>query len=164
MMPIQNKKQREGSFDHLVKAFHEQIVELIKKYQFRDRDRILGCGVSVSQCYILETLQMSGDLTMGELAKKMHLSISTVTRVVEQLVRKGYVTRHEKPQDRRIRTIRLTPAGEAVFQRSWQNVFQSEKVILESFPAEHRKMLIEFLKKLNEAVTSWQTCREPQTT
>lgn len=146
------------TLDKQVFKFHEQIVELIKKYQFRDRNHITCCGVSVSQCYILETLNRHGALTMNELAEKMYLSVSTVTRVVEELVKKGYVQREEDPEDRRIRVIDLTPAGKAVFDKCWSNVFQSEKAILAHFPAQQRKLLIDFLTQLNLAVNEWQSC------
>lgn len=138
-----------------IEDFHRQIIGLVKKYQFRDRDQILGCGVSVSQCYVLETLHTHGVLTVNTLATKMYLKVSTVTRIVDQLVKKKYVTREESPNDRRVRVLQLTDAGEIVFQESWQNIFQSEKTILENFPAEHREMLIDFLKKLNQAVEQW---------
>lgn len=151
------------TFDEQVESFHQQIVELIKRYQFRDRDRIHCHGISVSQCYVLETLHSHGTLTVNELANKMHLSISTITRVVDQLVKKGYVTRQEDVNDRRVRVLKLTEAGETIFQKSWSNVFQSEKQILENFPPEHREMLIEFLQKLNQAVEYWQSsCRLEQ--
>ena len=140
-----------------VEKFHEQMVKLIKKYQFRDRNQIVCCGVSVSQCYILEAVK-DGALTMNQLADKMHLQISTVTRVVEQLVLKGFVTREEDADDRRKRTITLTVSGKAMYQDIWQNIYQSELTILQQFPEEHRTMLIDFLKKLNQAVDHWQSC------
>ncbi|MFQ5638355.1 MAG: MarR family winged helix-turn-helix transcriptional regulator [bacterium] len=138
-----------------IENFHQQIVGLVKKYQFRDRDQILSCGISVSQCYVLETLHTYGALTVNELATKMYLKVSTITRVVDQLVRKEYVTREEDPNDRRVRVLQLTESGEVVFQESWRNIFQSEKAILENFPSEHREMLIDFLRKLNQAVEQW---------
>jgi MarR family transcriptional regulator, 2-MHQ and catechol-resistance regulon repressor len=143
-------------FDKQVESFHQQIVELIKRYQFRDRDRILCHGISVSQCYVLETLRSNGTLTVNELANKMYLSISTITRVVDQLVKKQYVTRQEDTADRRVRVLALTKAGEVIFQKSWGNVFESEKQILQNFPPENREMLIDFLQKLNQSVESWQ--------
>ena len=63
----------------LIEDFHKQIVQLVKKYQFRDRDQILSCGISVSQCYVLETLHTHGSLTVNEVAKKMFLSIIKTT-------------------------------------------------------------------------------------
>lgn len=144
--------------DNEVLEFHRQIVELIKKYQFRDRNQICCYGISVSQCYILETLHTHGPLTMNELAKKMYLKISTITRVVEQLVKKGYARREEGASDRRVRLINLTKEGKAVYEKVWKSVYESEKTILESIPPEHKKVLINFLMKLNQAVENWHSC------
>ncbi|MBI3788217.1 MAG: MarR family transcriptional regulator, partial [Ignavibacteriales bacterium] len=69
----------------------------------------------MSQCYILETLHRFGPLSMQRLADKMHLSISTVTRVLAPLVRQKLVKRKEDPHDLRIRIIQLTAAGEELF-------------------------------------------------
>ena len=150
-----NEKQ---IFDEQAKRFHEQIVELIKKYQFRDRNREICCGLSVSQCYVLETLRRFGPLSMNKLADKMHLTISTVTRVIRPLLRKGYVIREEDPEDRRFRLISLTQEGEAFALKAWKNTFESEKIILGNFPSKNREMLIEFLEQLNKAVSQWQSC------
>jgi DNA-binding MarR family transcriptional regulator len=145
-------------FEDQVSSFHQEIIELIKKYQFRDRNQLTYSGISVSQCYILETLQRFDALTVNELANKMHLSISTITRVVEPLVKKGYIQREQDPADLRVRLLSLTQKGLLMFKKSWQNVFESEKIILANFPPEHRDMLVELLKKLNKAVSFWQSC------
>lgn len=149
---------QKNTIDEQVQRFHNEIVEVIKKYQFRDRNQMTCCGISVSQCYVLESLHRHGSLTMQRLAEKLHLKISTVTRIVEQLVKKGYATREEGENDRRFRLIKLTPDGLAVFHEAWQNVFESEKMILEQFPPESRELLIRFLRELSQAVTGWQSC------
>jgi DNA-binding MarR family transcriptional regulator len=144
-------------FEEQVKKFHEQMVELVKKYQFRDRNQMTCCGISVSQCYILEALHRHGDLNMKKLAKKMHLSVSTVTRVIEPLVRRGFVSRVKDINDKRVRLISLTDNGKQIYKEAWGNVFESEGIILGNFPAEHRSRLIELLQKLNKAITNWQS-------
>lgn len=146
--------------DDQILQFHQQIVELIKKYQFRDRNQICCFGISVSQCYVLETLHTHGPLAMNELAKKMHLKISTMTRVVQQLVKKSYVRREEGLSDRRVRLIKLTKEGKAIYKKAWENIFESEKIILKGIPYEHKTVLIDVLRKLNQAVSSWQSCCE----
>jgi len=150
----------EQTNDNQILQFHQQIVDLIKKYQFRDRNQICCFGISVSQCYVLETLHTHGSLTMNELAKKMYLKISTMTRVVEQLVKKSYVRREEGLYDRRVRLINLTKEGKAIYKKAWENIFESEKVILKGIPSEHKTVLIDVLRKLNQAVSSWQSCCE----
>lgn len=140
-----------------VSDFHEQIVELVKKYQFRDRNEILPCGISVSQCYILETLHTHGSLTVGKLAEKMYLKISTITRVVDQLVKKGYVIREQDSKDGRVFYNKMTEKGEEVYLESWNNIFISEKAILDNFDPQQKELLIDFLKKLNRSVSQWHS-------
>lgn len=141
---------------NLVKQFHSELIDLIKKYQFRDRNDMASCGLSVSQCYILETLHRFGPLPMQHLADKMHLSISTVTRVLAPLVKEKLAKRVEDPRDLRIRVIHLTKKGEESFLRHWKSVMESEKAILESFPHDRREILIEFLQKMNMAFGNWE--------
>lgn len=143
----------------LVKKFHSEMIDLIKKYQFRDRNTMASCGMSVSQCYILETLNRFGPLSMQQLADKMHLSISTMTRVIAPLIAQKFINREEDPGDRRIKIVQLTEAGNEMFISSWKNVMESEKMIIESFPLENREILVEFLQKLNKAFGNWNnTC------
>ena len=148
----------EKEIDQQVLRFHREIVELVKKYQFRDRNEIICCGISVSQCYILEALHRNGPMTMNLLAEKMHLSVSTLTRVVEHLVKKQLVRREKKPSDRRFHSIGLTEKGEWLYQSSWQNIFDSEKIIMKHFPADRRELLIDLLAKLNRAFGHWKNC------
>jgi len=139
-----------------VEEFHNSIIELIKKYQFRDRNELTSFGISVSQCYVLETLHFQGVLTMKKLAEQMHLTISTITRLVDQLEGKNLVKRKQHREDSRIRMIKLTPKGEKVFLKSWANVFESEKKIFENIKPEYRKVLLSLLKDLNHSVDQWQ--------
>ncbi len=148
------------SLNKETKEFHDTIISLIKKYQFRDRNEITCYGISVSQCYILETLYSHGSMTMKEIAKSMHLAISTITRLVDQLEKKKYVVREQNPDDLRERRLKLTNEGKDIFLRSWDAVFESEKMIFEKIKPEHRQILINLLKELNNSVDHWQkSCR-----
>ncbi|MEE8290017.1 MAG: helix-turn-helix domain-containing protein, partial [Candidatus Tectomicrobia bacterium] len=70
---------------------HKAVTTLVKKYQFRDRNDICCHGISVSQCYTLQALEEYGVLTMQVLADELQLAVSTVTRIVDQLVNKQLV-------------------------------------------------------------------------
>ena len=41
------------------------MAELVRKYQFRDRNETVGYGLSVAQAYALRSLSEEGPLTMG---------------------------------------------------------------------------------------------------
>ena len=67
------------------------VADLVRVYQFRDRDRICCHDISVTQCYALETLVEHGPLRLSALADRLFLDKSTTSRVVGTLVKKGYV-------------------------------------------------------------------------
>lgn len=88
---------------------HHLTKELLRRYQFRDRNQVCCYGISVSQSHILDILAEEGDLTMQQLARRMFKSVSTMTRVAGQLVRKGYIKRRQDPEDRRIVHVSIMP-------------------------------------------------------
>src|SRR5574341_634957 len=100
--------------ERAAERLHRATKELIKRYQFRDRNQICCHGLSVSQCYVLDALAEEGDLTMQRLAQRMGLAVSTMTRVVGQLVRRGYVRRRPDPVGRRVVHVTLTPRGREI--------------------------------------------------
>src|SRR3954452_12732269 len=78
---------------------YHALEDLLRVYQFRDRDRICCCHVSVSQCYALEGLVRRGSMTLNELAPCLYLDKSTASRVVDALERKGDAARLPHPKD-----------------------------------------------------------------
>src|ERR1044071_10417005 len=72
---------------------YDALEDLLRVYQFRDRDRICCFDVSVSQCYALEGLVRRGGMTLNDLAAFLYIDKSTASRVVDALERKGYVAR-----------------------------------------------------------------------
>ena len=144
------------NLDTQVAEFHREIVEFVKKYQFRDRNEMVSCGISVSQCYILETLNTYGTLNAQELADKMYLKISTITRLVDSLVERGFVSREKNPEDQRFKLIKLSRAGKKTYLKAWSAFFSSEKRILENLTPEQRVVLIDVLKALNSSFTKCQ--------
>jgi MarR family transcriptional regulator, 2-MHQ and catechol-resistance regulon repressor len=96
-------------------ALHDALSELVRVYQFRDRDRICCHDVSVTQCYAIEALLRRGPSGLNELATELYLDKSTASRVVATLERKGYVTRAPHPEDGRAIVLSVTAAGRRPF-------------------------------------------------
>ena len=74
-------------------ALHKALADLVRAYQFRDRDRICCHDISVTQCYALEALKRDGPMRLNDLAARLFLDKSTSSRVLGALVRKGYAER-----------------------------------------------------------------------
>ncbi len=79
--------------------------------QFFDQ-RIAAAGLKTTQYSLLSHVVELGPLRPGELARKMNLEPSTLTRNLQPLVAAGWVLVESGP-DERSRTVRATPAGVA---------------------------------------------------
>jgi DNA-binding MarR family transcriptional regulator len=55
-------------------------------------------------------------MTVGDVAEAIGRSPSATSRLVDGLVRRRLVERHEEPDDRRQRAVRLTQRGQAILR------------------------------------------------
>jgi DNA-binding MarR family transcriptional regulator len=133
--------------------------ELIRRYQFRDWNRICCYGISISQSHILDLLFEEGDLTMQRLAGRTFKSVSTMTRVVAQLVKRGYVKRWQGPEDRRVVHLTITPQGKAIVEAIHRDLVETQKAILRGIPREQWPGAFAMLAALGQGARRWQeTC------
>jgi len=72
--------------------------------------------VHVAQVRVLARLQ-AADFRLGDLARELGLSPSTLTVTVDSLVRRGLVERRREAADRRVVCLRISPAGRTAFER-----------------------------------------------
>ena len=78
-------------------------------------------GLSLTQCKAILEIGGLGEVLpscqLTELAEKLGTSTPAMSRAVDDLVKKGLVTRVEDPDDRRARRIELTTKGREVVDR-----------------------------------------------
>ena len=69
-------------------------------------------GMTIPQLAALQVIQRRQPITVGELAKKIHLGQATVTGILGRLEKRGLVNRKRGDRDRRSVAIQLTEDGE----------------------------------------------------
>lgn len=79
------------------------------------RERAATLGLTASQATALR--EMSGPMTMRELAERMSCEPSNTTFVVDKLEKQSLIERHPHPTDRRAKHLVLTPEGAALRTR-----------------------------------------------
>ena len=89
----------------------ETVQHLVRVMQLFERDQIKPHGFTTSQAYVLTQLKQTPELTMNELSEKLNAQTSTMTRIVNNLVRDGYVVRSRDESDRRTVVVTLTEKG-----------------------------------------------------
>ncbi len=108
-------------------ALHAAVAELVRVYQFRDRDRICCHDISVTQCYALETLVEHGPMRLSALAERLFLDKSTTSRVVATLVKKGYVEQRADEADGRASALHVTASGRRLCKRITDDLVEQQK-------------------------------------
>jgi DNA-binding MarR family transcriptional regulator len=117
------------------------------------------CDVTPAQCHALLALEESGAVPNGELAARLQVDASTLSRTVEQLVVKELVVRRPHPDDRRATLLELSGRGETVAVDIHAAADALYSGILEDIPVDARRDVLQKFSQLVETFTRWQSRR-----
>ena len=136
----------------------ELLRTLIRKLGVLERSEAGCCDMTLSQCNALIEIGRAGVLSVNQLADKLNLDKSTISRVSDKLVLDGLLLRQEDPNDRRYVVLKLTKQG----MQSYTNLEQRmnayfEQVMAGVDPAERAAML-RGLQTLAAALNSNSCC------
>jgi MarR family transcriptional regulator, 2-MHQ and catechol-resistance regulon repressor len=132
-------------------ALQAAVADLVRVYQFRDRDRICCHDISVTQCHALETLVEHGPMRLGELTGRLFLDKSTTSRVVRTLVQKGYIAQHQDRRDGRATTLTATRAGRRLCQRITEDLIEQQKTLIADLDRDVRAGVVDVIRRVARA-------------
>ncbi len=79
-------------------------------------DELKAYGVARSQWQVIAHVRRTGTLTQKELQGMLQVEPATLTCIIDSLVSKGWLERLEHAEDKRVKVVRLTSAGEERFR------------------------------------------------
>ena len=123
-------------------------------YQFRDRDQICCHDVSVTQCHALETLVEHGPMRQRELTERLFLDKSTTSRVVQALVKKGYVEQRPDATDRRAAALHPTARGRRLCERITDDLVEQQQELLRDLDPGIREGVVDVIRRVARAADS----------
>jgi DNA-binding MarR family transcriptional regulator len=132
-------------------AVFDVMTELLRVYQFRDRDRVASHGLTVTQAYALEIVLRHLEITAKELARELALEKSTVSRLVEAMAEAGLVERVDHPRDARSVLLRATPLGRRAYEAVRRDIVRENAAVLQGLTGTERATFIETLGRFTEA-------------
>ena len=92
---------------HLMRGSSQQMYALIAELD-----------VSITHMKTLHILADGGsELSVKELSDRLGLSLPGASRIVDALMRRGWLERREDPDDRRMKRVRITDEGRKVLDR-----------------------------------------------
>lgn len=135
-----------SSPEDAVFLFAAQVGRQFRRHQPGDR-------LEVSTWPVLHALQMYGELRLSDLAAKLQLDISTVSRHVKQLEGRGLVERTEDPDDRRAALLGATPAGLEVLDAGRRRRRELVGRVLSGWPADDVAVFADLATRFTQDMT-----------
>jgi DNA-binding MarR family transcriptional regulator len=106
-------------------------------------------GLEVVHLSIVHSLGLRGPVKMGELARASVIGAPDMTRRAKQLEARGLVVRERSTSSQREVLIALTPAGQALFARSFTQLHASHQAYFDAgLSAAEQRELGRLLAKL----------------
>jgi DNA-binding MarR family transcriptional regulator len=105
-------------------------------------------ALTPTQFMVLRWLQERGQVPMSDIADAVGITMAGATGLIDRLVNAGLVERARSNADRRIVSIRLTPAGAEAVEASHRRRFQHFRALTAGLSDEDLKNLYRILSTM----------------
>lgn len=116
------------------------------------RNRGLCESLSAQEIQVLLTCGRHGPCIMSEISDEIHLSLSSVTGIVDKLEGKKLVRRDRSNEDRRIVQVELTDEGRRLHKLALDGHIQFAHSMLKALDPQEQDVLVKLFRKVAEAI------------
>lgn len=111
-------------------------------------------GISQGRFTVLMLLnRCNGETsTPAELAEEAGVTRATMTGLIDTLEKDGLARRETDPNDRRTVLVRLTPAGEALLERTLPDYFRCVSDLMQPLEEQERRQFVALLQKIQRGL------------
>jgi DNA-binding MarR family transcriptional regulator len=113
-----------------------------------ERPVLAGHGVSMWGYAVLGALADEPMRTQAALARAIGADKTRIISVLDELQERALIEREPDPEDRRVRLLRLTPAGRRLHDAVRSGIRAAEEVLLADLPAADRRAFLRALQRL----------------
>lgn len=127
----------------------------IKSYRQFAQKRLKEAGftITIDQWLVLKAIEQDSLASQQQIAAAVFKDVASITRMIELMVQKGYLSREFHSADRRRFKITLTEKGEDVIEKMQPYVNVNRKQALQGISEGDIKIVQEVLSKITENVT-----------
>lgn len=131
----------------------KQMMTLVRTFGLhKPEETPCGQPITVAEAYTLTELAKEKQLSQNELVQRLNLAKSSVSRMVDKLVKHGWIVRERSTEDGRVWLLSLTEAGENTavnLTKARQDKFSQ---VLANIPKEEQKNVLQSLEILVQAM------------
>jgi len=134
-------------FENSIGPWLGKTVKIIE-YHMHERFKDNGVDLTKEQMVVLKKLHEQDGLSQNELAFLVLRNKSSLTRLLTKMERKGYITRKQCKEDKRINNVFLTDIGKDIFTKSKPVIKQLIETMEQSISISEKHQIIKTLKKI----------------
>ena len=139
-----------------MKDIYESILKLKFFCQCHESRMSSSCQITLAELRGIKAMKEEQDISCSDFSKKIKLSPSRGSRIIDNLVRKGLLSRKIKDSDRRSTYLSLTGKGRRVKQEIVQEQNDFELILETALNNEDMELIrkgLKILEKLMETNT-----------
>lgn len=140
-------------------VFHDILVNLFQEIMDIEEKALITAefkNISVNDMHIIEAIGTGEPKNMSTVAKLMSVTVGTLTIAINNLVKKGYVSRVRSEEDRRVVLIFLTEKGKRAYQHHREFHDGMLKALVEGLDEGQQKILVKSLLNLRTFFNSYK--------
>ena len=104
--------------------------------------------ISINDMHIIDAIGIKESKNMSAVAKMMSVTVGTLTTAINNLVKKGYVTRIRSAEDKRVVLLALTEKGIAAYNTHAAFHKKMVQTVMEGLSSEELDVLARALEKV----------------
>ena len=105
-------------------------------------------NLTTPQMRALAVLGINSGLTINEISMLSVIEQSTMSRTLDTLEIRGFVSRRPRPSDLRVREVEITPAGREAFDAFWPVMFQHYEQMFRGIGEDEFSQFVATLQKV----------------
>lgn len=140
------------------KAINEILVHLFNEiWELEEKSIITGefKDLTNNDMHVIEAIGLGIGNNMSNIAKKLKVTVGTLTTAVNGLVKKKYVERFRSEVDRRVVYVRLTETGERAYNHHADYHYQMTNAIVNRLTENEIPVLVKTLEGLADFFKSY---------
>jgi len=127
-----------------------QLNRVANRYNTLIESRLREIGIDVPGWRVLMILGETQPLSIGRIAEKAVINLSTMMRIIQRMRRGGLVLSAPNPDDGRVTDVNLTPTGREKLAEAREATAPVYKELIADFSAADFDQLIALLLRLND--------------
>jgi DNA-binding MarR family transcriptional regulator len=107
-----------------------------------------GFKITIDQWLVIKCVLENPTITQHELSELVFKDNASVTRIIDLLIKAGYLEKETNPEDRRKLKLHVTKSGEAIIKNVQEIVLQNRSKALKDVNQEELEIADAVLRKI----------------